>query len=121
MITLVLRETVRQIQEKTRMGTHHSLQVNPYRNVSENPVTDSSDGWLRKALRAIYQFICGLQGHDTLLHYGPDRVFLVCSSCGHQSEGLTLDHQRPKLRFEGDAARHRHVLRPRIVSNRKIA
>ena len=33
------------------------------------------------------QFICGLHGHDTLLHFADGRVSLLCSSCGHESPG----------------------------------
>jgi hypothetical protein len=102
------------------MGTNYPRQADAHR-VSADAASDESDGWLRRVVRVIQQFVCGLQGHDGLLHYAPDRVFLVCSSCGHRSQGWTLDHRRPRLRFEGDAARHRHVLRPRIVSSRRIA
>lgn len=35
----------------------------------------------------VRQFVCGLHGHDALLHFGDGRVSLLCSSCGHETPG----------------------------------
>jgi hypothetical protein len=40
------------------------------------------------------QFICGLHGHDSLLHFEDGRVSLLCSSCGHESPGWDVKRRR---------------------------
>ena len=44
--------------------------------------TDSSG-----VITQLRRFICGLHGHDSLLHFGEGRVSLLCSSCGHETPG----------------------------------
>jgi hypothetical protein len=43
------------------------------------------------------QFLCGLTGHDELLHFEPTRLSLHCSRCGHYSAGW-------EIRATGDGA-----------------
>ena len=38
-------------------------------------------------LRQIGQRLCGLRGHNTLVHFEPNRMSLQCSRCGFQSSG----------------------------------
>jgi hypothetical protein len=38
----------------------------------------------------VRQFICGLHGHDALLHYEQGRIALQCTSCGYQTPGWDL-------------------------------
>ena len=63
--------------------------------------------FLDKAARSLQTAVCGLQGHDPLLQVTGSRVFLRCTSCGHETPGWTTDGRRPKLRFGGDRERHR--------------
>jgi hypothetical protein len=35
----------------------------------------------------VRQFLCGLHGHDALLHFDHGRVSLLCTSCGYESPG----------------------------------
>jgi hypothetical protein len=66
------------------------------------------------------QMMCGLHGHDTLLHFDKDRLSLRCVSCGHETPGWELNEAPPTVTMRGDA--RRHVLpRPHLVSARKIA
>ncbi|MPY90096.1 MAG: hypothetical protein GEU99_19505 [Luteitalea sp.] len=69
----------------------------------------SREGWLQRGVTRLGQWLCGMQGHDTLLHFEPNRVTLRCTACGHTSPGWTTEPRAPVLRFEGDAARHRLV------------
>ena len=50
--------------------------------------------------------LCSLHGHDTLLHYDQNRIYLRCASCGHETPGWDLDERRPRVRFYGDPQRH---------------
>ena len=66
----------------------------------------------------VRQFICGLHGHDTLLHFGEGRVSLLCSSCGYETPGWDV---------KGSPA-HRHatppqprVVRMPLVGERRVA
>ena len=69
--------------------------------------------WLRQAY-------CGLHGHDSLMQFEKERMFLQCVSCGHESPGWELTDTPPPVRIRGDAPRHA-ILRPQLVSARRIA
>ena len=69
--------------------------------------------WLR-------EFYCGLHGHDNLMQFGKDRMFLQCASCGHQTPGWEL-HEAPRAAVRMRADTRRPLLRPRLVSARRIA
>jgi hypothetical protein len=43
--------------------------------------------FLARAAIGLRQFLCGLHGHDSLLHFEKGRMSLLCASCGHQSPG----------------------------------
>jgi hypothetical protein len=45
---------------------------------------------LVSAARQVRQFICGLHGHDALLHFDQRHVSLLCAACGHESPGWDL-------------------------------
>jgi hypothetical protein len=36
------------------------------------------------------QFLCGLSGHDSLLHFQNGRMSLMCVLCGHETPGWDL-------------------------------
>ena len=69
--------------------------------------------WLR-------QLVCGFHGHDALLQFEQDRMYLRCASCGHESPGWTLDEAPPTVTFRGDARRHA-IVRPQLLDARQIA
>jgi len=70
--------------------------------------------WLREAY-------CGLHGHDNLLHFEKDRMSLQCASCGHQTPGWELSEiSHPPVTVRAEAPR-RAVMRPHLVSARRIA
>jgi hypothetical protein len=80
-------------------------------------------------LARLRQFYCGLHGHDRLLQFGAERMFLQCVSCGHESPGWELTEAPPKMVLRGDARRHAlnrpHLARPAAVvgaqAERRIA
>ena len=61
----------------------------------------------------IGQVVCGLHGHDAVLHFEGSRVMMRCTSCGHDTPGWEITGQGPRLRYEGDA--RRHALKPRLA------
>jgi hypothetical protein len=66
------------------------------------------------------QMYCGLHGHDSLLQFEQDRMFLRCVSCGHQTPGWELNEAPPTVTLRGDA-RHHRMARPQLISARRIA
>ena len=63
--------------------------------------------WMSRASRSWSTAMCGFGGHDPLLQVDGGRMFLRCSSCGHETPGWTTSARRPRPRFSGDQARHR--------------
>ena len=70
-------------------------------------------------LDRVRQVFCGLHGHDTLLQFEQDRMFLRCVSCGHETPGWELNETRPTVTLRGDASRQ--IVRPQLVSARRVA
>ena len=68
----------------------------------------------------VRQAFCGLHGHDSLLQFEQDRMFLKCVSCGHESPGWELDETPPRPPLRGDASRQA-LVHPQLVSVRRIA
>ena len=72
----------------------------------------------------VRQFLCGLHGHDALLHFERGRMSLQCTSCGFETPGwdLRTGKEPPHTaEFESsqvvaDAARRRS---PRRVSTKQ--
>jgi hypothetical protein len=48
-----------------------------------------------RVIERVRQVLCGLHGHDRLLQFGEDRMFLRCVSCGHETPGWDLDEAPP--------------------------
>lgn len=65
------------------------------------------------------QLLCGMRGHDSVLHFEGKRVMMRCTSCGHDTPGWEVSGRAPRQRFEGDARRHR--LAPHRLTLRKSA
>jgi hypothetical protein len=47
------------------------------------------------------QIVCAMHGHDNLIQFEQNRMFLKCASCGHETPGWTLPDRRPVARFSG--------------------
>ena len=68
----------------------------------------------------VRQFICGLHGHDALLHFEHGRMSLQCTSCGYETPGWDLraaeetTHQTAE--FESSS-----VVRIPFVRQRRVA
>ena len=68
----------------------------------------------------ITEVYCGLHGHDNLLHFEADRMFLRCASCGHETPGWELTETAPTVRLQGDRRRHM-LIQPPLVTSRRVA
>jgi hypothetical protein len=47
-------------------------------------------GGLGAVSKRVRRAICGLLGHDTLLHFDEHRLWLQCVTCGYQTTGWTI-------------------------------
>ena len=63
-------------------------------------------GIVARAMGRLGQVLCGLRGHDSVLHFEGNRVMMRCTSCGHDTPGWEISGRGPRKRFEGDARRH---------------
>lgn len=71
-------------------------------------------GFLSRLATRLGQVMCGLHGHDSVLHFEGKRVMMRCTSCGHDTPGWEISGQGPRMRYQGDS--HRHLLnKPRLI------
>ena len=67
----------------------------------------------------VRQFLCGLHGHDALLHFEGGRMSLQCSSCGYETPGWDLrGSKEPARAAEFQSSR---VVRMPLVGERRVA
>ncbi|MQA30592.1 MAG: hypothetical protein GEU82_12285 [Luteitalea sp.] len=65
------------------------------------------------------QTYCGIHGHDTLLQFEHHRLFLKCTSCGHETPGWALPDTRPQA--TGARAHQPRRLRPELTDDLRVA
>jgi hypothetical protein len=73
---------------------------------------ERTSGAVARAVTRLGQLICGVHGHDAVLHFEGKRVMMRCTSCGHDTPGWEITGRAPRKRFEGDA--RRHALKPQL-------
>jgi len=98
------------------MVTNYPQQLTATAEISQN----STGSLAARTLGRLGQFVCGLRGHDAVLHFEGNRVNMRCTSCGHETPGWTLTHAAPRIVFRGDARRHM-LTRPQLVGARRTA
>ena len=75
----------------------------------------SGTSFVGRLASRVAQVICGLHGHDSVLHFEANRVMMRCTSCGHDTPGWEISGKGPRKRYEGDAHRHLLNAKPRLV------
>lgn len=65
----------------------------------------------------VRQFICGLHGHDALLHFERDRISLQCASCGYETPGWDV-RSANELTTKAEATQ---VVQLPLVDQRRVA
>ena len=74
---------------------------------------EKTTGAIARAMERFGQLVCGIRGHDSVLHFEGNRVMMRCTSCGHDTPGWEISGRGPRKRFDGDA--RRHEMKPRLV------
>src|SRR5438093_744744 len=84
------------LEELRNMATQsHRIGLNDA-SISPGVHRQVEDGFVYRLLGWVRQLMCGLHGHDNLMHFEKERVFLQCASCGHESPGWELTEAPPK-------------------------
>jgi hypothetical protein len=81
----------------------------------------SNDGLLARLGGQLRQMICGLHGHDELLHFEQGRISLQCVSCGYQSPGWEVKQGKGRPDHPAAAAPRARILRLPLVNDRRVA
>ena len=101
------------------MVTNYPQQLTASNRVSsgegERDTRNPGDGLVSRAMVRVGRLLCGVRGHDAVLHFEGNRVMMRCTSCGHDSPGWEISGHGPKRRYEGDARRHLIGSRPHLV------
>jgi hypothetical protein len=83
-------------------------------------MSSAPGGRVARVMELLRQTMCGLGGHDTLLHFEDERMSLRCVSCGHETPGWDLNETPPTVTVRGDARRHA-LARPQLIDERRVA
>lgn len=89
-----------------------------FSDLAQQETKNAESGLLERAGMHVRQFLCGLHGHDALLHFEDGRISLLCASCGHESPGWEFG--RRAARTERAAASQPTVRLP-LVGERRVA
>jgi hypothetical protein len=91
----------------------------PQQLTATSGVDAHDESLMNRTVSRVGQLLCGLRGHDSVLHFEGKRVNMRCTSCGHDTPGWDVSGRGPRRRFEGDA--RRHALAPQRLVLRKTA
>jgi hypothetical protein len=80
-----------------------------------------AEGLGGKLLNLARQTMCGLHGHDSLLQFERDRMFLRCVSCGHETPGWEINDTPPVAAAKPVDVHTTPVLQPQLISARRVA
>ena len=77
-------------------------------------------GPIGRAAEHVRQFLCGLHGHDALLHFEQGRISLQCTSCGYETPGWDVKVKGVPAHLDTPQAA-RHIIRLPLIGERRVA
>jgi hypothetical protein len=92
-----------------------------------NPLSHDNAGrrtWrqcYRNVLCWIRQAVCGLHGHDLMVHFERRRICLQCAACGHQTPGWRLAVSQPKRVYDSASPASIRITRSEDLARRRTA
>ena len=92
----------------------------PIEATGEGSSHGAAEGFSERVLDRVREVFCGFHGHDNLLQFQHDRMFLKCVSCGHETPGWEINEAPPMPVAKADVPRHPGV-RTHLVGERRIA
>jgi len=103
------------------MVTSYPHRIAPSHDEEAVDARPADDGIGTRVLGRVRQAFCGLHGHDNLLQFEPDRLFLKCVSCGHETPGWEIS-EPPRVAEDIRQATHRGEVRSApLIGVRRIA
>lgn len=100
------------------MVTNYAQSIAVGRHVTRE--THEEEGFSGRVFDRLRQMMCGLHGHDALVQFEHDRMFLRCVSCGHETQGWDLHDIRPAVPLRVETPRKALSPQP-MIGERKIA
>ena len=73
-----------------------------------------------RVIDRVRQMWCGLHGHDSMLQFERDRMFLRCVSCGHETPGWALNDTARVVPVRADA-RQEPLVQSHLIGARRVA
>ena len=73
---------------------------------------ESTGDFVLRTVTRLGQLLCGMRGHESMVHFEGKRVMMRCTSCGHDTPGWETAERAPQRRYDGDARRHLLVTTP---------
>ena len=70
------------------MVTNYPQQLSNTTQVAQDHASETS--FVGRLASRVGQVICGLHGHDSVLHFESNRVMMRCTSCGHDTPGWEI-------------------------------
>ena len=77
----------------------------------------TTESVVARGLNQVQQFICGLHGHDALLHFEGRRMSLQCTSCGYETPGWDLN----KVSDQAEVQPATRQIRWPLLGERRVA
>jgi len=102
------------------MGANSTGLVGAPDKIISPPIAPQGEGLGERVLDRICEAICGLSGHESMLQFSQDRMFLKCVSCGHESPGWALKKASPTP-IGRTGAPPRAMISSELVGARKVA
>jgi hypothetical protein len=95
------------------MVTNYPQQLSTATEVEARHASEGS--FVGRLATRLGQVLCGLHGHDTVLHFEANRVMMRCTSCQYDTPGWEVSGQGPRVRYTGDPRRHALNTKPHLV------
>ena len=102
------------------VGNFPRLFARPDEISSPPEETPQGEWFAERVLDRVRAAFCGLHGHDNLLQFQQDRMFLKCFSCGHESPGWELNETPPTLVAAAND-NQRTLVQTQLIGERHIA
>jgi hypothetical protein len=83
---------------------------------AERASTDHA--FITRAVVRLGRILCGMKGHENVLHFEGKRVMMRCTACGQDTPGWEIGERGPRKRFDGDPRRHELATKPHLVLRR---
>ena len=81
----------------------------------------TDDGLLARMTVTFRQRVCGLHGHDSLLHFDNGRISLMCTSCGHETPGWDVHARAARQQTAASTSHVPHVVHVGYADERQVA